>query len=102
MPNNPAPITDTALAELDRLHASEPVKIKDSVRRRTEFLRSYPAIRARLDRAEADRSAIRAEAFREAAERVVNDPRRWPIVISNRIAHDLESMAAAEEAKANG
>lgn len=44
--------------------------------------------------------AVRAKVLREAAEAVINDPRRWPTVIANHIAHTLVSMADAAEKEA--
>jgi hypothetical protein len=129
MPNNPAPITDAALAELDRLKAAGKLGPMVSVHiispgyehcanlctrlegHKSDYpvammqaewaddiastLNAYPSLRLRLVRTEADRAAIRAEAFREAADACEKEL----AVNSLYFATGIRKMAAAEEAK---
>ena len=41
---------------------------------------------------------LKAGVYREAAQRILDDPRRWPTVISNHITHDLCAEADRLEA----
>lgn len=60
MTNNPTPITDAALAELDRLHA-EAQKTTWQMGAAREIYGKYPALRQRLADAERERDELEVE-----------------------------------------